>query len=155
MTYTVAFWAKVDANNLSREVRLNIRTQSDPWAGFFARDIVLDSAEWKEYKISFLAEMVTLGDVWVNLSVAQSDVSFWIDDFRFFQGMPADEFILGDVSGDGEVTAYDAALVLQLAVRAEPPSDAEMRSADMNGDGRIGSSDAMFILRKIAGLLPI
>jgi len=30
-------------------------------------------------------------DMWVGLSIAQSNVDFWIDDFRFFEGEPWDE----------------------------------------------------------------
>jgi hypothetical protein len=32
-----------------------------------------------------------VADMWVGLSIAQSDVDFWIDDFRFFEGEPWDE----------------------------------------------------------------
>ena len=37
--------------------------------------------------------------MWVGLSIAQSDVDFWLDDFRFFEGEPADEagLEIGDI----------------------------------------------------------
>ncbi len=31
--------------------------------------------------------------MWVGLAIAQSDVDFWIDDFRFFEGDPEDELV--------------------------------------------------------------
>jgi hypothetical protein len=89
-TVTVAFWAKVDANEgHSREVDVSAQMQEEPWSGFYRNTIVLDSTDWKEYTDTFVA--TTDGVMWIGLSVAQSDVDFWIDDFRFFEGGPSDE----------------------------------------------------------------
>ena len=41
--------------------------------------------------------------MWVGLSIAQSDVDFWLDNFRFFEGQPDDEIPL-----DGEPQSVDA-----------------------------------------------
>lgn len=90
--YTVAFWAKVDAGeNQSREVTISVQMQQDPWPGFYNKNIVLDSTDWKEYTDTFVIEADAVTDVWVGLCVAQSDVDFWVDDFRFFEGEPWDE----------------------------------------------------------------
>ena len=58
----------------------------------------------------------------------------------------------GDVSGDGEVTAYDAALVLQRVVGLIAPDDENfpyliLDVADVTGDGTISALDAAFILK--------
>ena len=96
-TFTIAFWAKVDAQEAqSREVDISVQMPDDDWPGFYNRTIVLDSTDWKEYTDTFVleAEDVPAGvveEVWVGLCVAESDVDFWIDDFRFFEGEPADE----------------------------------------------------------------
>ena len=50
--------------------------------------------------------------------------------------------IAGDVNGDGRLTAADAAIVLQMAVRGEC-SD----TADVSGDGIVTSLDALMILQ--------
>jgi hypothetical protein len=65
--------------------------QDDPWPGFYSKTIVLDSTDWKEYTDTFVMEADAAEGVWIGLSVAQSDVDFWIDDFRFFEGGPSDE----------------------------------------------------------------
>ena len=93
-TFTIAFWAKVDAEEgQSREVDVSVQMQGDSWPGFYKKTIVLDSTDWKEYADTFLINADVVEDVWVGLCVAQSDVDFWIDDFRFFEGEPADEII--------------------------------------------------------------
>jgi len=90
--FTVAFWAKVDANEAqSRTVDFNTQMESHPWPGLYRETIVLDSTDWKEYTHTFL---VTAGEserMWFGLFIAESDVDFWVDDVRFFEGTPADE----------------------------------------------------------------
>jgi hypothetical protein len=91
-TFTIAFWAKVDASEAnSRDVGTSVQMQHDPWTSYQGSDIVLDSTDWKEYFDTFVATADVVEDMWVGLSIAQSDVDFWIDDFRFFEGEPADE----------------------------------------------------------------
>jgi hypothetical protein len=91
-TFTIAFWAKVDAGEgNSREVTTSVQMQHDPWTGFQSAAIILDSTDWKEYTDTFTATADVVEDMWAGLSIAQSDVDFWIDDFRFFEGEPADE----------------------------------------------------------------
>lgn len=91
-TFTVAFWAKVDAKEgQSREVDVSVQMLHDPWPGFYNKTILLDSTDWKEYTDTFVVTADVVEDVWVGLSVAQSDVDFWIDDFRFFEDEPVDE----------------------------------------------------------------
>jgi len=29
--------------------------------------------------------------MWVALAIGEQDIDFWIDDFRFFEGLPKDE----------------------------------------------------------------
>ncbi len=52
----------------------------------------------------------------------------------------------GDVSGDGAITAYDAALVLQNDPRATQDK------ADVNGDGVVDTLDAALIAQRAVGL---
>jgi parallel beta-helix repeat protein len=59
--------------------------------------------------------------------------------------------IAGDVNGDGYLTAADATIVLQMAVRGECSE-----VADVSGDGVVTSLDALMILQAAAGAnLPV
>jgi len=62
--------------------------------------------------------------------------------------------ILGDVSGNGEVTAYDAALVLQhlrglITLKAD-----QVKRADVDGETGLTANDAKLILKRVVGLIP-
>lgn len=93
-TFTIAFWAKVDKNEgTSREVTTSVQQQRDPWTGYHSLTINLTSTDWAEYFDTFTATADVEVDMWVALSIAQSDVDFWIDDFRFFEGKPEDELV--------------------------------------------------------------
>jgi len=48
----------------------------------------------------------------------------------------------GDINGDGEVTAADAAIVLRMAVSGECSEE-----ADVSGDHKVTSLDALMILQ--------
>ena len=56
--------------------------------------------------------------------------------------------VLGDVNGDGKVTAIDARLVLKHSVGETTLSESQQNLADMNCDGKISAIDARIILRK-------
>ena len=58
---------------------------------------------------------------------------------------------LGDVNGDGEITAQDASLVLQNVAGKIELSAGQIGAADVNGDGNITAQDASLILQKVAG----
>ena len=62
-------------------------------------------------------------------------------------------YTIGDVNNDGEITANDASLVLQLVAGKITP-DAEgiiYEAADVNGDGEVTANDASLILQLVAG----
>jgi len=91
-SYTIAFWAKLDAKEGdNREVIVYAQMQQSPWILFLNQTITLDSTEWKEYVNTFAGTADAKDNVDVGLKVAQSNVDFWIDDFRFFEGAPSDE----------------------------------------------------------------
>ncbi|MBR3767516.1 MAG: N-acetylmuramoyl-L-alanine amidase [Clostridia bacterium] len=57
--------------------------------------------------------------------------------------------IVGDVDGDGKVTAADARLILRASVGLE---EIDLETGDIDGDGKITSSDARAALRISTGL---
>ena len=87
-TYTVIFWARSEK---PREVQLSVQMQHAPWTFYQGGAINLLGQEWAEYHITFNSNADVERDMWVGLSIAQSDVDFWIDNFRYFEGEPEDD----------------------------------------------------------------
>jgi hypothetical protein len=63
------------------------------------------------------------------------------------------DILVGDVSGNCEITAYDASLVLQYVVGLTDFSTAQQQAADVTGDGTITALDAALILQYTVGLI--
>ena len=60
---------------------------------------------------------------------------------------------IGDIDGDGDITAADARLALRLSVALEVPENkAQLSRADLDGDGDVSALDARLILRNSIGL---
>ncbi|MBW2046204.1 MAG: hypothetical protein JRI96_15200 [Deltaproteobacteria bacterium] len=57
-------------------------------------------------------------------------------------------FILGNVSGDGSITTYDASLVARYAVGFIDLTPEQIDRADVDGDGYVTEADAELIARK-------
>ena len=69
--------------------------------------------------------------------------------------VPENDFVLGDVNGDGEVSIIDATLVQRhVAKIIELSDDAKLR-ADANKDGDISVVDATFIQRHVAKIIEL
>jgi YVTN family beta-propeller protein len=60
----------------------------------------------------------------------------------------------GDVNYDRQITLADAILTLQIAVGPGPDAPGCAGAADVDGDGRIGPAEALFVLQALAGLRP-
>ncbi len=61
--------------------------------------------------------------------------------------------LLGDVSLNGTVTAYDAALVLRHIVHLDTLTVNQQEVADVSGNGEISAYDASLILQYVAGII--
>ncbi len=59
------------------------------------------------------------------------------------------DVILGDVDGDGKISAADARLILRASVGLE---EIDANIADIDGDGKVTAADARLALRKSVGL---
>lgn len=64
----------------------------------------------------------------------------------------AADISLGDVSGDGKITASDARLALRAAADLDKLSETQKACADVNGDIKVTAADARILLRIAAGL---
>jgi hypothetical protein len=61
--------------------------------------------------------------------------------------------LYGDVSEDGKVSAYDAALVGQYAVSLITLTPEQITRADVSGDGKVSAYDAALIAQRAVGLI--
>lgn len=59
----------------------------------------------------------------------------------------------GDVSGDGEITAYDAALTAQASVGIITLTEEQTEKADVSGEGEITAYDAALIAQYSVGII--
>ena len=66
---------------------------------------------------------------------------------------PGDSFILGDPTGNGEISALDASLILQHVVGLNVLEGAALASADVSGQSGVSALDAALVLRYIVGLI--
>lgn len=64
----------------------------------------------------------------------------------------AKQAVMGDINGDGKVTAEDARLALRAAIGLEKLTDEQIERGDMDGDGKITAADSRDILRKAVNL---
>ncbi len=67
----------------------------------------------------------------------------------------ADSFMLGDVDGNGKITAMDARTVLRAAAKIETLPEEYIVAADVNFDGKVTAMDARMILRASSRVEPL
>lgn len=100
-------------------------------------------------------ESVQLGStVQLNAEITGSNINA-VPEIKWSSSNPDEEFILGDVDGDGEITVKDATLIQKFAVELEALSDKQRNAADINGDCTISILDATVIQKYVAGLIAI
>lgn len=58
----------------------------------------------------------------------------------------SDDYLLGDVDGNGEITTADARIILQYTIGSVTLTDKQIKAADFNGDGTITTADARDVL---------
>jgi len=59
--------------------------------------------------------------------------------------------VKGDLNHDGEIAPADAAIALEIATGSRPCDAATLAAADVSGDNRVTSLDALMILQAAAG----
>ena len=83
-------------------------------------------------------------------SLDEEDLVFW--DYWTTPVLTADDFLLGDVNGNGEIAADDAQIALKayvnmLAGKESGLTAAQQQAADIDGDGEVTATDAQIILK--------
>ena len=61
--------------------------------------------------------------------------------------------LYGDVSGNGGISAYDAALAAQYAVGLISLTAEQITAADVSGNGEVSGYDAALIAQYVVGLI--
>ena len=54
---------------------------------------------------------------------------------------------MGDVDGDGKISAKDSMLVQRFVIKLKQLDEVQIKIADVNGDSKITNKDALEILR--------
>ena len=65
----------------------------------------------------------------------------------------ADRTIWGDVNDDGNITAVDARIILQIVAGVKEETDFIKSIGDVNFDGKISAVDARIVLQVVAGII--
>lgn len=63
--------------------------------------------------------------------------------------------MLGDVTGEGDIDAFDAAAILEHYVGITPLAQEKYAAADVTGEGDIDAFDAAAVLEHYVGITPI
>jgi hypothetical protein len=59
--------------------------------------------------------------------------------------------VFGDVTGDGQVTAVDVQIVINLALGRQAPDGVAFQDADLNGDGAVDAIDVQLVINAALG----
>ena len=132
---------------LDIDVVIEKKTLGFIWTDVAKSAAILTNTEYY-YSGDFNADVSGSGEYRVRISVkvngekAEKTAEFTYDESVF----------LGDVNGDGRITAYDARLVLRYSAKMESFTEKQKGFADVNSDGKITSADARIVLRMAAKL---
>jgi len=73
--------------------------------------------------------------------------------YEYGASTPPPSILYGDVNGDGEISAYDAALTAQYSVGLITLTPDQIRAADVSGNGEVSAYDAALIAQYSVGLI--
>ena len=86
------------------------------------------------------------------LSIILAIIAVFTISISAFAETKVDTSRMGDVNGDGKVTAADARLILRVAANLDKETDEIKAYGDIDNNGKIKASDARIILRVAASL---
>lgn len=102
-------------------------------------------------KVTFTLKPKALTEGTYNVYISTTDKA--LKKVASFKYGEKPEYTLGDVNGDGKVSAYDASMILQHTVGLIDL--AGVAAADVNKDGKISAYDASMILQYTVGLITL
>lgn len=111
----------------------------------------IDQTSVEGGKVTFTLKPKTLTEGTYNVYISTTDKA--LKKVASFKYGEKPEYTLGDVNGDGKVSAYDASMILQHTVGLIDL--AGVAAADVNKDGKISAYDASMILQYTVGLITL
>ena len=69
----------------------------------------------------------------------------------FYMDTVKDDYILGDVNGDGKITTVDSKLILEHVAGTKTLTNKQFALADVNGDAKVTTVDSKNILKYVSG----
>jgi len=89
-----------------------------------------------------------------DLSGMQNPTTIIMDSHKdITANFSSDDVVLGDVTGNGEITSYDASLAAQYSIRLIDMEPDQIQAADVTGNGEVSSYDASLIAQYAIGLI--
>lgn len=147
----MVFWLE---DTLTNESYPTYATTVDLENGTWTTDenvIVKDMAgDYMEFDINNSAAV--FDNPFVGTDAAGITFSAWIKNVNEYKA-PVIYTKLGDLDGNGNITADDALAVLKHVVGSEVLGDSGKPFADVNGDGSVTADDALDILKMVVGLI--
>ncbi len=141
LTYPVEDWGRGNDNS-DLEPASTVPVNTPGWGG----DIRFDYASTLYTTLTY-AEEKNMPPVTMDRLARWSEEAWPLGDWeKWFSDNPD---VIGDVSGDGQVTALDASLILQHLVGITTVG----MEADVSGNGTITTHDASLILQYVAGII--
>ena len=111
----------------------------------------IDQTSVEGGKVTFTLKPKALTEGTYNVYISTTDKA--LKKVASFKYGEKPEYTLGDVNGDGKVSAYDASMILQHTVGLIDL--AGVAAADVNKDGKISAYDASMILQYTVGLITL
>lgn len=162
MTY--AFLNEMDKSNIYSGVYCSTSWAEDYYNQALFSNHALWIADWHdkcgyegEYGMWQYSEKGSISGVesrYTDLNICYINYPQLISDggYNILKEEPEPEIIMGDVNGDGKITAADARLALRIAANLHLPTQTQKTTADINSDSKITAADARKILRISANL---
>lgn len=111
----------------------------------------IDQTSVEAGKVTFTLRPKALTEGTYNVYISTTDKA--LKKVASFKYGEKPEYTLGDVNGDGKVSAYDASMILQHTVGLIDLTG--VAAADVNKDGKISAYDASMILQYTVGLITL
>lgn len=91
---------------------------------------------------------------WISYDLAVSPTVNMVNDSGYYLSSTiSDNYLLGDLDGDGTISVGDSRTVLNFSVGNETPSARQFVLSDVDGDGTVTVADSRHVLRYATALI--
>lgn len=142
---------ELNCTGLTGEYSLVLLLEGDSKVPTSSNIQYIDQTSVEGGKVTFTLKPKALTEGTYNVYISTTDKA--LDKVASFKYGEKPEYTLGDVNGDGKVSAYDASMILQHTVGLIDL--AGVAAADVNKDGKISAYDASMILQYTVGLITL